>query len=149
MGSSMVSRTQTFAWFCPAILGVFSHDSFTVARLLQLFKMSYAGTTKSRNKEARSFLPCFSLYKGKKISPPKSSAEIPSYLLSKITTVAAREVAKWTSATFSLYSGRRSLPARKVEAGTAVGGMLRRQSHLPTRVNPNHLLWDEAHEVQG
>ena len=38
---------------------------------------------------------------------------------------------------------------RSVEGGAAVGGMLGRRSHPPTRVNPNPLSWDEAHGAQG
>lgn len=98
-----------------------------------------------QKQRGRSFLTHISLFKGKKFPSQRPSANILSYPLSKITSLAAREVAKWISATSSLYRNRTALPARKVEGGAAVGGMLGKQSHPPTWINP----WDHGQGTYG
>lgn len=142
MGNSVVSRTQNPWSLQPWFPG--GGSKVAIAITDATYRHDW-----SSNKEGRSFFLCICHFKGKKISSQRPSGNIPSYPLSKITAMAAREMAKRISVTFCLYRRRMSLPACKVEGGAAVGGMLGQQSHPPTWVNPNPLPWEEAQGVQG
>lgn len=124
MGSSGVSRTQDLSMFLPCLPWRVQRR-FSQGSKVAVTAADSIGRHEQILRQSREIFPSMHLsFQGKTISSQRLSVNISSYPLSKNATLALRQVGEWTSATFSLTSGRMALPARKAEVDTAVGGML-------------------------
>lgn len=101
------------------------------------------GMTKSRLREERSFLPCISLFRGRKLLPKDPQQTfLPIHYPQLLPWLQNR----WQNKSWPHLASRGG--RQDGGRGAAVGGMPGRRSHPPTWVNPNPRSWDEAHGAQ-